>query len=60
MDWKAAGKEKIGHIVTFQFSQYEKSTAHAQRISLRAGIKYINDLERKYRRMVKITLINQG
>lgn len=28
--------------------------------SLRAGIKYINDLERKYRSMVKITFVNQA
>lgn len=60
VDWEAAGKEKWDIVVTFQFLQYKKSTAHSQRMSLRAGIKYINDLERKYRRMAKITFINQA
>lgn len=42
------------------FSQAHYSTSPLLRISLKAGIKYINDLERKHKRTVKITLVNQA
>lgn len=62
MQWirKQLGKRKQDVRVTLQFSQYIKSLAYAQRMSLWAGIKYINDLEINDKRIVKITLVNQA